>query len=181
MSPQAQGQQVNRVDPPRMPEALAKAAESKVGIRETGGPNKGPDLSEFFAADNYKPNTADSGYAWCASFVCRVVQIAMASVGLQETRSFKRPRTPGAWDFENWCKGVDRTAMLRKPHKGDIRRGDIVVFKFSHIGVAVSDSHDNIVETVEGNTNKAGSREGDGVYRKTRRTDEIRSVIRFTV
>jgi len=36
-----------------------------------------------------------------------------------------------------------------------------------------------IVKTVEGNTNQAGSREGDGVYRKVRLTRQIYAVTRF--
>ena len=164
-----------------MPEAIARAAESKVGLRESGGPNKGADIAEFFAADNYKPNAADDGYAWCAAFVCRIVQLAMVATGLQETPTFKRPRTPGAWAFETWCKGVDYTAVLKKPAGADIRRGDIVIFKFSHIGIAVGSPDANgYVVTVEGNTNKAGSREGDGVYRKLRSVSQVRSRIRFT-
>jgi len=35
------------------------------------------------------------------------------------------------------------------------------------------------VHTVEGNTNQAGSREGDGVYRKIRLTRQIYAVARF--
>jgi hypothetical protein len=71
---------------------------------------------------------------------------------------------------------------LRKPHKDNIRRGDILVFTFSHIGIAVGDiGKDGIVQTIEGNTNAEGSREGDGVYRKRRHASKIRSVIRFMV
>ena len=167
---------------PKLPEAVAKTAESKVGIRETGGPNKGAALAEFFAADDYVPGKRDEGYAWCAAFVCWAVKTALELCGLRETATFGRPRTPGAWAFEAWCKGVDRTAMLRKPHKGDIQRGDVVVFVISHIGIAVTKPDtQGYFETVEGNTNKKGSREGDGVYRKTRHISEIRSRIRFTV
>lgn len=166
----------------KTPEAIARTAETKVGIRESGGPNKGKALAEFFTSDWYKPNETDDGYAWCASFVCRIVQIALSTTGVKETATFQRPRTPGAWDFESWCRSVDGTAVLKKPPGKDIQRGDIVIFKFSHIGIAVSAPNENgYFETVEGNTNKAGSREGDGVYRKTRHVSGIRSRIRFLV
>jgi hypothetical protein len=94
--------------------------------------------------------------------------------------TFQRPETAGAWDFENWCKSVDKSVMLKKPHNGDIKRGDIVCFTFSHIGIAVGypDTDGNVL-TVEGNTNGDGSREGDGVYKKTRHISKIRSRIRF--
>jgi hypothetical protein len=71
--------------------------------------------------------------------------------------------------------------MRRSPGK-DIIAGDIVVFTFSHIGIAVSSPDKNgNVATVEGNTDSAGSREGGGVYLKTRHLSKIRSRIRFNV
>jgi hypothetical protein len=60
--------------------------------------------------------------------------------------------------------------------------GDLVIFTFSHIGIAVSspDKMGNLA-TVEGNTDSAGSREGGGVYFKTRNLSKIRSRIRFNL
>jgi uncharacterized protein YijF (DUF1287 family) len=76
---------------------------------------------------------------------------------------------------------VDNSAKLKKPIT-NVRRGDIVIYTFSHIGIAVGEpDEDGMVYVVEGNTNNAGSREGDGVYRKHRHLSKIRSVIRFTV
>jgi hypothetical protein len=160
-------------------EAVAQAAESKIGIHEQGGANKGGSLQPFFDADNYDPNGSkpgDGGYAWCAAFVCWCCKVTLAGRAI----TFKRPATPGAWDFERWCREQDNSVRLKKPHKRDIQRGDIVVFTFSHIGIATGPpDEDGYVPTVEGNTNVAGSREGDGVYRKRRHTSEIRSRIRF--
>lgn len=154
-------------------EQLAKIAESQIGVRETKT-NGGKKIEEYQRATWLPP----AAWAWCAAFVCWCVREAMGS----EKYTFTRPRTAGAWDFENWCRSVDNSVKLRKPHKNDIKRGDIVVFTFSHIGIAVSDiSADGMVTTVEGNTNGAGSREGDGVYRKQRHSSKIRSVIRFMV
>jgi hypothetical protein len=163
-----------------IPEAVARLAESRVGVRESGGANKGPRLQEFFDADNYDPNgpkPGDDGYAWCAAFVCWAVYQAVKDRRV----SFKRPTTPGAWDFERWAREQDSSVRLRAPHGGDIKRGDILVFKHSHIGIAVSDANfSGAVKTVEGNTNDSGGREGDGVYARTRKLSEIRSRIRFT-
>lgn len=117
-------------------------------------------------------------WPWCAAFVCWCVKNAMAD----EDYTFTRPQTAGAWDFEKWCKSVDNSALLKKPHNGNIKAGDIVIYTFSHIGIAVSDvDKQGIVQTVEGNTNSDGEREGDGVYRKRRNIANIRSIIRFTV
>ena len=165
---------------PILPELVAAQAESKIGIRESGGNNKGEALAPFFAADSYKPNAGDDGYAWCAAFVCWAVKAAMVLSGQKFT--FTRPTTPGAWAFEDWSLAQDNSTQTKRNPRGDIQRGDIVIFRFSHIGIATSPvDKDGHFMTVEGNTNGAGSREGDGVYRKRRHIDLVRSRIRFTV
>lgn len=167
---------------PILPERVASIAEGFVGRSESPlGSNRGTEIQEFFDADNYDPNgikPGDSGYAWCAAYVCRVVQLAMR--GSEWT--FRRPRTPGAWAFEEWSLSQDRSTRTLKPAGEDIQRGDIVVFRTSHIGIALSapDKH-GMVQTVEGNTNDAGGREGVAVLRKRRHFSSFRSRIRFTV
>lgn len=160
-------------------EAVAQAAESKVGVRESGGANKGEGLQPFFDADSYDPNGSkpgDDGYAWCASFVCWCVMVAVAGRRI----TFARPCTPSAWGMEAWSLAQDDSTWTKKPHNSDIKRGDIVVFNFSHVGIAIGPVDSNgFVTTCEGNTNAAGSREGDGVYRKRRSITSIRSRIRF--
>jgi len=152
-------------------EKLAAAAESQIGVRETK-PNGGTKIEGYQQA-TWLPVGA---WAWCAAFVCWCVRGAIAD----ETVTFPRPQTAGAWDFERWCRSVDNTVRLRKPHMGDIQRGDIVIFTFSHIGIATgTPDKDGMVPTVEGNTNGDGGRLGDGVYAKRRALTAIRSRIRF--
>lgn len=96
--------------------------------------------------------------------------------------TFKRPTTAGAWDLENWSRSQDTSTNTRRPALDDIKAGDIVIYKFSHVGLAISSpNHDGYFEAVEGNTDSAGSREGGGVYRKTRNISKVRCRIRFTV
>ncbi len=162
---------------------IAPTAESAIGLHEEGGSNKGPQLRAIFAADNYDPNGSkpgDDGYPWCASFVCWVVKTAMEKAGRAFT--FKRPVTPSAFGFEEWSLAQDASTQTKKNPRGDIQRNDIVIFKFSHIGIATSgvDATGHFM-TVEGNTNAAGSREGTAVLRKRRHIDLVRSRIRFMV
>lgn len=152
---------------------LAAIAQSEVGTKEEG--NNGGERVRLYQSATW---LAPAPWPWCAAFVCWCVREAMG-----EDQKFTRPRTAGAWDFENWARGKHgqvEGVQLIKPTPSDIHAGDIVVFTFSHIGIAVSSVHNGKVETVEGNTNAAGSREGDGVWRKSRSLDKIRSVIRFT-
>lgn len=156
-----------------LPEAIASIAESQVGVRESKT-NGGPQIEEYQRA-TWLPVGA---WPWCAAFVCYVVREACKD----RKHSFSLPKTAGAWDFERWCKEMDSTVMLRKPHRGDIKRGDIVVFTFSHIGIATGPPNaEGLTPTIEGNTCGAtgNQREGDGVYRKLRPLTKIRSRIRF--
>lgn len=153
--------------------ALIAAAAAEVGVRESpAGSNRGPRVDEYQRADWLK----GEGYAWCAAFVCWCVARAAG-----EKPSFTLPLTAGAWDFEQWARGkygpVPGWRIIGDQEP--IRTGDIVIFTFSHIGIAETDEISGTIETIEGNTNSAGSREGDGVYRKTRRRSQIRSALRY--
>lgn len=158
---------------------IIRIAKAEVGTREVGNTNCGVRVNEYKAATWLNPN---KGWPWCAAFVCWVIREALVSSGTKETKTFKRPRTAGAWDFENWSIAQDSTTWMRRDPAGDIMPGDIVMFTFSHIGIAVSEPDEKgNVKTVEGNTDKAGSREGGGVYLKTRNISKIRSRIRFNL
>jgi len=163
----------------KLPQALVEVARREIGTQEVNGSNCGRRVNEYKAA-TWLP--ADKGWPWCAAFVCWCVREAMLTAGIAETKTFKRPRTAGAWDFENWSLEQDASTNTRKPHRGDIQAGDIVIFTFSHIGIATSapDKNGN-VRTIEGNTDGAGRREGGAVLAKVRHVSRIRSRIRFTV
>jgi hypothetical protein len=156
---------------------LVRIATAEIGVEEVNGSNCGPRVDEYKAATWLDPH---QGWPWCAAFVCWVVREAMEATGGRYT--FDRPRTAGAWDFENWSRKQDSSTWTKRPHDGDIQAGDIVIFTFSHIGIATSGPDaGGWVSTVEGNTDAAGSREGGGVYRKRRHVSKIRSRIRFRV
>lgn len=162
----------------KLSEAIVTIAKAEIGVTEINGTNCGPRVNEYKAATNLPPTKS---WPWCAAFVCWVVREAMTQCGVKETKNFKRPKTAGAWDFENWSLAQDNTTNTKKPHRGDIKAGDIVVFAFSHIGIAVADADlkTGTVKTVEGNTDAKGSREGGGVFAKVRPLSSIRSRIRF--
>jgi hypothetical protein len=158
---------------------IVKIATAEIGVEEVNGTNCGPRVDEYKAATWLDPK---KGWPWCAAFICWVVQQALIQSGTAETKTFKRPRTAGAWDLENWSRQQDDSTSTKKPHRNDILPGDIVVFNFSHVGFAVSaPDKTGHVMTVEGNTDGAGSREGGAVLRKKRKLSQIRSRIRFTI
>ena len=157
-----------------IPQKMVTLAREQIGVSEVDGTNCGPMVDTYKAATWLDSN---KGWPWCAAFICWLVKEAIEKEGVE----FERPRTAGAWDFENWAKkqaanGID----LRKPTNEDIKAGDIIVFTFSHIGIAVADvDSSGYVKTIEGNTNGEGSREGGSVLEKNRHVSKIRSRIRI--
>lgn len=159
----------------KLADKLIALAKKEIGVEEVNGTNCGPRVNEYKSA-TWLDST--KSWPWCAAFICWLFREAMVG----GTYSFKRPQTAGAYDFENWCKQQDSSVQLKKPHNGDIKPGDIVIFNFSHIGIAVgSPDSDGYIKTIEGNTDGAGSREGGAVLEKRRKLSSIRSRIRVTV
>jgi hypothetical protein len=161
----------------KLAQRLVELAKKEVGVEEIGGTNCGPRVNEYKAATWLPP---DQAWPWCAAFIDWLVMKAMAESGKQFT--FERPRTAGAWDLENWSMKQDGSTWTKlNPQAGDIAPGDIVIFTFSHVGLAIDAPARGMVETIEGNTDGNGSRDGGGVWKKQRKLSLIRSRIRFTV
>ena len=155
-------------------EKMVSLAREEIGVSEVDGTNCGPKVDAYKAATWLD---ADKGWPWCAAFICWLIREAIEG----EDVKFSRPETAGAWDFENWAKRQASNGVgLRKPTNEDIKAGDIVVFTFSHIGIAIADiDSSGYIKTIEGNTNGAGSREGGSVLEKNRHVSKIRSRIRI--
>lgn len=166
-----------------IPAKLVELAKSMVGRHEEPlGSNAGPQIQEFFAADSYKPNKADNGYAWCASFVCRLVQLALQQLAIEETATFKRPTTPSAFGLIDWSLAQDLTTNTKRTPGRDIKAGDIVVLLHSHVVIAISAPDANgYFEQISGNTNKGGSREGTHVLQHRTHFTSVKARIRFTI
>lgn len=113
----------------------------------------------------------------CAAFVCWVIKEAAFNSGFAD---YDRYLGADAYGWEKWAA---KKGMLLLPEDAPARAGDLVTFDFSHIGIVVKDADfvnmNDIIQTVEGNTNKAGEREGDGVWRKARRRELVKTFIRL--
>jgi hypothetical protein len=161
---------------------FAKIAEDELGVREEGGPNKGPRIRQYQSATWLEPES----WPWCAAFVCWVIQQGLKlpdvrrSLGIvaEDDAMRWRPKTAGAYDFANWAK---KRSLAVLSENNDCYRGDIVIFDFSHIGLVVQDAPatSEFIQTIEGNTNGLGSRDGDGVFLKKRRRELVKSFIRI--
>jgi hypothetical protein len=99
-----------------------------------------------------------------------------------ETDTYHRPTTASAWGLERWSLKQDNSTWTKKKPFRDILPGDIICFNFSHCAFAVSECDETgFFQTVEGNTDDGGSREGGAVMRRWRRSSQVRSRIRFRV
>lgn len=138
----------------------------QIGVRELTGNNDGNQVQAYL-----KYVALQKGNPWCAAFVCWVLgqnNVLNPKSGYCPTLFIKKKQV---WQRDG------KTSSTPLP-------GDVFGIYFpekkriAHVGFV--DSWTNkTVTTVEGNTNKAGSREGDGVYKKIRLTRQIYAVTRF--
>lgn len=149
---------------------LVTIAKKEIGVHEIGDTNTGKRVQEYQSTTSLE----GTGWPWCAAFICFLFKVSMMFT------DENRPKTASAYGYESWGKSVGLN-VVKDPKS--IKRGDIVIFDFSHIGLATSDSDKNgKFSTIEGNTScgVAGSqRDGGGVYERTRSITSIRSVVRL--
>ena len=137
-------------------ERILMLAAARVGERESRvRKNSGEFVDMCLAAVGLRP-----GYAWCAAFVYWLCRTAGVPADLL-------PQRRSAAAVINW----ERWARANQIITTSPRRGDLMFWLNAngtgHIGIVTSFTG-GIAKTIEGNTNEAGSREGDGVYRKER-------------
>ena len=148
--------------------------ELALHVVEEGGPNRGIKVEAYQRAAGLKP-----GDPWCAAFVAWNVATAK---GVAKAPSWTSGSAITTWHrgSRNLAAGdkatpVEAEALPAKVEPGWIwvrattakaadaaRKGGWVK---GHCGIVVAVDAVGF-HTVEGNTNKAGSREGDGVWRK---------------
>lgn len=144
--------------------ALA-VADSLVGQREIGD-NRGPFVQRLLAKVGLGP-----GFPWCAAFISNCLVEA----------GFKGGPSKGRAAVRNWAKwAVDTAQITKEPERGDL------FFWLNpngtgHIGFFLGflPNSKTAFRTIEGNTNAGGSREGDGVYKRTRQIDGKTKFIRW--
>ena len=162
---------------------IVDIAAKEVGTKEQGGNNKGPRIREYQSATWLAP----APWPWCAAFVDFCIAEWLKSslvrdwlkLSDKQAEAF-RPKTAGAWDLVNWARdNKNRVAILTE---GALAApGDIIVYDFSHVGLIEADAQKNF-NTIEGNTNGAGTRDsdtGDGVWRKVRERSLAKNLLRI--
>jgi CHAP domain-containing protein len=145
---------------PSLQEAAVEIAVSQLGVHEEGGNNRGPKVDEFLASVGLDP-----GFAWCASFVYWCFRQAAQQLGLVNPC----PRTAGAVRLWTLTEPICRDQF---PAPGAIYVLDHGGGK-GHAGIVESIDADGMISEISGNTNAAGSREGNAVARHAGRSPEV--------
>jgi len=164
---------------------LVAIAEKEVGVREgAGNNNTGKDVVKYQEATWLTPGS----WPWCAAFTCWVLKEWVKLPDTQrlldltpQTIAKWRCKDASAFGWEKWARKNNLTVLTEKALA---KKGDFVVFDFSHIGIVTEDQKTvkSIIKTIEGNTNGKGERDsvkGDGVWRKTRAASLTKSYIRM--
>ena len=150
----------------RIRAAVHKTYTSQIGVRELTNHNDGKSVEMYLRYCGLL-----KGEPWCASFVCW-------SLGQNEVKNPRDGFCPALFTASNtiYKRGRKNNEI---PLQSDVfglyfpERGRI-----AHVGF-IETWGAKTVTTVEGNTNEAGSRDGDGVYRKIRLTRQIYAVARY--
>lgn len=137
---------------------IVATAESQLHVREATGSNDGKDIKKYLEVTGL-----GEGYPWCAAFVSWVFEEA-GGTGPRSARVvdwFKSNIVyKSEWRQQNITPEPGMVIGLYYPKLG----------RYGHIGIVdkVHPGQLHTIITIEGNTNAAGSREGQGVYRKIR-------------
>jgi hypothetical protein len=144
--------------PADLVEGAIAIALTQIGVRETG-PNTGPEVDRYLASVGLHP-----GQSWCAAFVHWVFQEASLALDVLNPC----PKTGGVLHL--WELAADN-ARTTEPTKGAI-----VIMDHGgghgHTGIVESVNGGGLLESVEGNTSRGGSRNGDAVWRHIWRPED---------
>lgn len=168
---------------PFLAAVLAKAT-SQLGVREQPrDSNSGPEVDEYLRRTGVPLTLPASRKSWCCAFVYWCFDEAAREAG----RANPMVRTAGCLD--HWNRAPDRGArrIVASRAAGDpalLRPGTVFIMDFGgglgHTGF-VERVSGGLIQTIEGNTDASGTREGGGVYARTRKVKDInRGFIDYT-
>jgi hypothetical protein len=141
---------------------LISVAKNEIGVVETSK-DRGPGIEKYWTATS----SGSSGYgqAWCAAFVCWVIR---QSGVLPETAL---PKNANAFGFANWARTAGRSFTQLRSSPREIFPGDIVMFNWSHVGIATTRSVNGAFKSVDGNTGAGG------VFERNRTLSSVKDAV----
>ena len=159
--------------------------EADLQVREVGGMNRGAKVEEYQRAAALGP-----GDPWCAAFVAWCVMTSRQATTAPTWTSGSAITT---WQKGSKRAGADASTTPNSPgYQSKVKPGWVWVrakdpkgasdaarglWVQGHCGIVVAVDAVGF-HTVEGNTNAAGSRDGDGVYRKLHKWSDAAQIAR---
>lgn len=146
--------------------SLREIYSSQIGVRELTGKNDGQEVEMYLHSVGLK-----KGYAWCSAFVHWCLDSAKIKNSVNA--------------FSPTAENKKNIVYKSRTFFSQIKSGDVFTIfypslkRIGHTGFVDRKLNSSIVETVEGNTNDASSREGDGVYRRKRSINSLYSISRW--
>jgi hypothetical protein len=151
--------------------------------------NRAPWIAKYWSATNY-PNGYDNREPYCAAAMCYVLMRWLSSedvlfaLGMTareaeqwRCKSASVFRSDGSW--LSWAETAKEVTIL-PPHV-ILHAADLVIYDYSHIELVTNDDNteDGPFVAIGMNTNKQGSRDGDGCYEKPRSRSRVQCFIRL--
>lgn len=137
--------------------ALIEEEKKWIGVKEKGGNNKGPEVEKFQKAVDNKA----SSEAWCMAFQMFCIKEVEAALGIK-SQIFRSEHCLTVWQKS------PKSMRIEKPEPGCVIIWQHGTSTSGHTGIFTGFDKNGNLLTIEGNTNGAGSRDGDGVFSKTR-------------
>ena len=157
------------------------------GLREQIGKNDHPLIDKWakeVGLDNrLQRKQTGTGFSWCLLFVRGVYEEAGKMLRVKNPL----PKIAGVHNLWVYAKANElrfRVVQAEEIIAGTTKSvaGDIIIMLYSggkgHTGLTKRQVSNWELETREGNTNQAGSREGNGVYTKRRAVESLAGVIK---
>jgi hypothetical protein len=148
---------------------VAATYHGEIGVREDIGPNDGIRIREYRTVSKFKYPVS-----WCAIFTMWTY-----------TQNGVPFHQANEW-VPSWSRPQYVVYARGRPNNKTPRQADVFTLYYQHlkreghIGFVDQWPRDSeYIITVEGNTNQAGSREGDGVHRKRRLKASIYKVMDY--
>lgn len=169
------------VDEPRLPDAVILSIQvktvpknksvtdvylSQLGVREATGHNDGKAVEMYLRAVGL-----GRGYPWCAAFVRWCFDSAHIATNINGAAASAHNAANLVW-FKHRQVSEPRAADVFTLWYPSLNR-------IGHTGFYHSRVNNSVYESVEGNTNEGGAREGDGVYKKYRSFNATYSISRW--
>jgi hypothetical protein len=162
--------------PSQLVKAAIEFAVTQIGVREKPlGSNRGPEVDKSLRSTGLTP--AAGSFAWCVAFTHFCYLTAAESLGVAN------PHIKTAGVLDHWNRARTKPGAVRitraeaMGNPGLVKPGSLFIIDFGgglgHSGMVVETSSGRM-QTIEGNTNDGGSRNGIGVFeRDARKINQI--------